>query len=343
MMKRSLLILQLLLQLLLGIVAVSADASVWDRALTSPEDDAAKELYDAKMLEGDTATLTATIQSASVASNLESIRRAEAAYRAAAKVRPREGEPYFRIGNLLYQMYYNCDPALLPLSTCSPNNLVHAEKVIAAWEEFEKRAPLDPRISEILVRRALLNTRLVDGSLSDHYHLEKAARDYEAALDRGDGLTGTHGDEQLLGNLAETYMMLERLDAAIASYVRAISAGAARVSTVYGLAVALDRDGSGEQAIRQIQSQGTEGFDAFTKDCLQRSVFFVPAGESSYYFALALEAFGNYGVALTLWNHFLASGAHAEFGARAKEHIEALHDKHVRPEAPPPELNPPPC
>lgn len=335
MMKRSLLIVLAL--------AASASASVWDRALTSPEDEAARELYDAKMLEGDTATLSATIQSTNVASNLESIRRAEAAYRAAASVRPREAEPYYRIGNLLYQMYYNCDQLYTQLPTCNPGNMAHAEAVIAAWEEFEKRAPLDPRISEILLSRALLNTKLIDGSPADRRHLEKAARDYQAALDRSDGLSATRGDEQLLGNLAETYMMLDQLDDAIASYYRAIAAGAARVSTVYGLAVALDRDGSEEQALRQIQGQGAEGLEAFTKECIRHNVFFVPSGESAYYFALASEAAGNYGAALTLWQRYIASGAHPEFQPRAREHIEQLRDKHVHPDPLPPELNPPPC
>ncbi|TMQ10084.1 MAG: hypothetical protein E6J91_28025 [Deltaproteobacteria bacterium] len=334
-MKRSLLI--------VAAFAATADASVWDRALTSPEDEAARDLYEAKMLEGDTATLTATIQSSSLSNNLESIRRAEAAYRAAAQMRPREGEPYFRIGNLLYQMYLNCEQGPPRLLTCDPSDLSRAESVIKAWEEFEARAPLDPRVSEILVHRALLNTRLVNGSASDRRHLEKAALDYQAALDRSDGLTGTRGDEQLLGNLAETYMMLDRLDESIAKYVQAIAAGAARVSTVYGLAVALDRDGSGDQALRQIQGQGAEGFDAFTKECVRHSVFFVPRGESAYYFALASEAFGNYGAALALWNRYLASGAHPEFQARAKEHIEQLREKHVHLESPPPELDPPPC
>jgi tetratricopeptide (TPR) repeat protein len=324
-------------------VAATARASVWDRALTSPEDEANKDLYDAKMLEGDTATLSATIQSTSLANNVEWIRRAEDAYRAAAKARPREPEPYFRIGSLLYQMYYNCESLYAQLPTCNPNNMAHAEKVIAAWEEFEKRAPLDPRVADLLLSRALLNTKLIDGSPGDRRHLEKAARDYQAALDRGDGLSATRGDEQLLGNLAETYMMLGQLDDAIASYFRAIAAGAARVSTVYGLAVALDRDGSGDQAVRQIQGQGAEGLDAFTKECVRHNVFFVPAGESSYYFALAHEAAGNLGIAMTLWQRYLTGGAHPEFQPRAREHIERLRDKHVHPEPLPPELNPPPC
>src|SRR5262249_58398487 len=123
---------------------------------------------------------------------------------------------------------------------------------------------------------------------------------------------GGGGEEQLLGNMAETYMMRGRLDDAIASYGRAVAAGAARVSTVYGLAVALDRDGSGEQAIRQIQGQGSEGLDAFTKECVRHTVFFVPNGESAYYFALANEAAGNLGVALTLWSRYVHSCAHPE-------------------------------
>src|SRR5262249_39562774 len=190
----------------------------------SPEDEVARDLYDAKMLEGDTATLTATIQSASIASNLESIRRAEAAYRRAAELRPREGEPYFRIGNLLYQMYYNCDQQV-PQLLCNPNSRARAEAVIRGGEEFGRRAPLVPRASEILLGRALLNTKLVNGSPADRRHLEKAARDYQAALDRGDGLSGARSDEQLLGNMAETYMMLDRLHHAIARYGRAGSAG----------------------------------------------------------------------------------------------------------------------
>ena len=76
---------------------------------------------------------------------------------------------------------------------------------------------------------------------------------------------------------------------------------------------------------------------------MRHAVFFVPAGESAYYFALASEAAGNHGVALSLWIRYIASGAHPEFQARAREHIEALRDKHVHPEPLPPELNPPPC
>jgi len=319
--------------------AASAHASVWDRALTSPEEEVAQDLYETKMQEGDNATLTATAQSISLKIALEAIKRAEAAYRAAAAARPRQAEPYFRIGQLLHQMYFGCDPRLPRLPTCEPPYATPTQqaRIVEAWDEFEQRAPLDPRVDEILIKRALLNTRLVNGSSGDRRRLEAAARDYQAALDRNDGLSGNLGDETLLGNLAETYMMLDRLDDAIATYLHAIAVGAASVSTTYGLAVAFDRDGAGEQATRRILEQGITGFEEFQQAFLRGSVFFVPRGEEYYYFALGNEAFGDYGTALDYWKRYIASGAHPEFQARAREHIEQLLKKHVR-VAPSPEL-----
>jgi tetratricopeptide (TPR) repeat protein len=310
MMKRSLLIVVLF--------AANANATVWDHA-----------------------TITATIQSASVRTTQESVRRAEAAYREAAALRPADGEPYFRIGHLLHQIYFGCDPYIVRLPTCEPQYATPVQEahIVEAWDEFEKRAPLDPRIGEILLKRALLNTRLVNGTARDHDHLEAAARDYQAALDRNDGLSGTRGDEQLLGNRAETYMMLDRLDDAIATYLRAVAVGVARVSTIYGLAVALDRDGAGDQAIRRILEQGAGGFDTFQKELLRGSVFFVPKGEEQYYLALSNEAFGNYGTARVFWNRFIASGVHPEFAPRAHEHLERLHKTPVHAEPPPLELD----
>ena len=336
MMKRSMLIVAMLSQ--------AASAGVWDRALTSPASEAAKQLYDAKMNEGDAAALACTLQSTSVRNVLESLRRAEAAYRAASAARPDEAEPYFRIGNLLYQMHFDCDMQLARPATCDRNfaTTIRAELVIQAWDDFERHAPLDPRVGEILTKRAILNTKAINGTASDAKHLEAAARDYQAAFDRSDGLTKARGDEEvLLGNLAETYMMLDRLDEAIATYQRAIAAGAARVSTVYGLAVALDRDGSGDQALRYIHAQGPSGFESFKKEYMRKAVFFVPEGEANYYFALLNEAFGNDGEALEYWNRYVGSRAHPEFQPRAREHIEQLHKRRVRATEPPPEPDDP--
>jgi tetratricopeptide (TPR) repeat protein len=327
------------LSLIVALCAATAHASVWDRALTSPEDEAAQDLYDAKMLDGDRAAMTATVQSASIKNTLESIKQAEAAYRAAAAVRPHDGEPYFRIGNLLYQMYFACDAVIVRIPTCDATWATPTQqaRAVEAWDAFEARAPLDPRVGEILLKRAILNTKLISGSAADRRYLDAAARDYQAAIDRSDGLSEAVGDEQLLGNLAEIYMMLGRLDDAVTTYLRVIATGAARVSTMYGLAVALDRNGEGEQAMRRILAQGAEGFESFQREFTRGAVFFVPKGEEHYYFALSNEAFGNYGVALEHWNRFVASGVHPEFQPRARAHIAQLQKKHVRAELPPPE------
>lgn len=330
-----------LLAVLLAATATS-DASVWDRALATAKEEASGAQYEAKLLEGDTATLTATIQSASVRNSLESIDRAVDAYRAAAGFRPSEGEPYFRIGNLVYEMHFDCEAAPPSRrSTCDPIYQTSRRRalIVEAWDAFEKRAPLDPRIGEILLKRALLSTKLVSGSPGDRRHLESAARDYQAAIDRNDGLVNaSRVDETLLGNLAETHMMLGQLEEAIATYTQAIAAGA-RVSTVYGLAVALDRDGSTDQAIRYIQTQGIVGFESFRREYARGNIFYVPEGEVNYYLALANEAFGNHSHALELWNRYVASGAHRQFQSRAREHIEQLQKKHVRAEPPPPDLD----
>jgi tetratricopeptide (TPR) repeat protein len=329
--------------LVLVMLSATAQASIWDHALASREDAVAAKEYDDRMGDGDAAALICTLQSTSVRTTLEALKRAEAAYRAAAAARPREAEPYFRIGNLLHQMHFDCElqsgrPATCDRLYATPSR---AEVVIEAWDEFERRAPLDPRVGDILLKRAILSTKAINGGPGDRKHLESAARDYQAALDRSDGLAGQRGEEQLLGNLAETYMMLDRLDDSIATYSRAIAIGAARVSTVYGLAVALDRDGSTDQAFRYIQGQGPGGFDAFSKEYMQHSVFFVPDGESNYYFALVNEAFGRDGAALEYWQRYVASGAHPEFQPRAREHIEQLHKRRVRATEPPPEPDDP--
>src|SRR5206468_503797 len=71
----------------------------------------------------------------------------------------------------------------------------HALEIVDAWNKFEERAPLDPRLSihinetEILFRRALLETKLADKP-----HLEAAAHDYEKMIDRADPGSDTLND-----------------------------------------------------------------------------------------------------------------------------------------------------
>src|SRR5258706_8958402 len=99
----------------------------------------------------------------------QQVQNAIASYRAATLAKPNVAEPYFRIGMVLHSFYLDCDklPQLQinnsPL--CNPNvfDRKHAEETIDAWNQFELRAPNDPRLgvgAGILFERAILHTKL---------------------------------------------------------------------------------------------------------------------------------------------------------------------------------------
>jgi tetratricopeptide (TPR) repeat protein len=312
------------------LAASTAQASVWDHAIESgTPQQAAQDKYDAEMRLGDEHALAASSNSASLKELKNQLQQAVTAYRAAADARPHEGEPYFRIGALLFSVYFDCTDrqsrltgSLLCDSTGRTFDRKHAQEVIAAWDAFEQRTPLDPRLSvgafgdnEILFERAILHTKLA--SKSD---LESAAKDYEKILARRDG---DDGADRVLGNLAETYMMLDRMEEALDTYREALR-GASDTGTVYGYAVALDRDEQSRQALDVIKSLGPDQRNAFYLAVASGGTFFVPEGEKFYYFALADEAFDFVDEAIDNWNRYIRSGAHPEFQPRAKAHLDEL-------------------
>jgi tetratricopeptide (TPR) repeat protein len=324
-------------------LAASAHANTWLRA-SDRAAEAKQDAYDAAMTAGDEAAAAGRIRGASVDAIGKYIAIAEKAYREAASARPDAGEPWYRLGELVDTYFFDCqgfNPLLdiwrSPL--CGGFDAARAEEVVAAWNEFEKRSPLDPRLSvtfgssHVLFERAILNTKLVDGRdpKKDRVHLEAAARDYEAVLDRTS--VNEETDETIVSNLAETYMMLGRLDDAIDKYTQALKHGASS-GTLFGLAVALDRDGRGEEAIDEIVELGPGIVRDFEDSVMRGNTFFVPSGERFYYFALIAEAFNQTDEAIEYWRSFINSGAHAEFQPRAQQHLDALLKKgakHTRP------------
>lgn len=320
--------------LVLLLVATTAHANVWEEAIRRGKPDAAQDKYESEMRDGDEHALLANTRGSSKSEVAHQLELAIASYKAAAAAKPDEGEPWYRIGRVLYSFHIECNDSLVPRMLASPLcnpdprsfKRKEAEQVIMAWNEFEKRAPLDPRLSvgafgdsEILFRRAILHTKLATPA-----HLEGAAADYEKILARQD--LGEGAAENVVGNLAETYMMLGRLEDSIEMYRDALR-GAADTSTWYGFAVALDRDERSEQALEVIQSLGREQRDQFHLRVLRGDTFFVPEGEKHYYFALSDEAFGFDDEAIENWKKFIASGAHPRYQPRAKAHLEALMKK----------------
>lgn len=313
--------------------ASPAYGNVWEEAIAAgTEEAAARVRYEAEMRQGDEHALLANTQSASLREVKHQVQMAAASYRAAAAALPTEGEPYFRLGRLLYSFYFECQDTSQRFRwslLCNPNGFsrARAQEVIDAWNAFEERAPLDPRLSvggfgdnEILFRRAILHTKIATRD-----HLVAAASDYEKILARQD--TGTGGvPEHVAGNLAETYMMLGRLEESIEMYREALR-GAADTSTWYGYAVALDRDERSQQALDIIKSLGRDQRDLFHARVIKGDTFFVPEGEKFYYFALVDEALGLDEDAIKYWRQFLSSGAHPQFHARAKAHLDGLLKK----------------
>lgn len=309
-------------------VADGGRQDIWQRALDPKA--SATDTYQRELREGDDHVLQAASRSSSVSAIRDQVQRAIDSYRKAAAALPSAAEPHFRIGMVLWSFYLqSCehDPRFgntrSPLADCTAPDAINApiaEQTLRAWEAFEAKAPLDPRLSgnlgSILFSRAIIHTKLATSA-----HLAAAARDYEAIVQRSEGRSESLS--LVWNNLAETYMMLGRLDDSIQAYKEALRAGA-RTSAWYGLAVALDRDGRGSLARDVILAQGASGYRLFRADVDSQGTFFVPHGEVFYYYALAEEAFGLHDEALDHWNKFITSGAHPQYHARAREHVDAI-------------------
>jgi len=320
-------------------LATAAHADVWRNAIDPP--DPSKEVFEKELRDGDERVLQANTASSSPAQRKRWVQLAIVSYKAAATAMPKSAEPWFRIADTLNSFYLaSCQDAphygatKSPFKDCTQADAIDkgiAQQVIDAWNEAEKRAPLDPRFSgndgdSILFERAILNTKL--GTMKS---FEAAAKDYEAYLARSDG----KGDnmETTWSNLAETYMMLGRLDDSIEAYKELGTP--THASTMFGAAVALDRAERGQLALDLIRGQGPNSYRVFKESVAMGRTFFVPAGEQFYYFALADEAFGNNEQAIGYWRMFINSGAHPQFQPRAKEHLDALLKKRGKNPPPP--------
>jgi tetratricopeptide (TPR) repeat protein len=321
-----------------------ASANVWQQAIQRQEPDLAQVRYDDTMRQGDDALEQASARDVSVETVRAKVEQALAEYRNAAAARPDSAEPWFRIAAVLYSFYVrDSEPSarslirpLSPIATWSKFDRDHARATVDAWDRAEKLAPLDPRFTvtsmfgTVLSNRAILETWLIDGASPDEtqHWLRAAAHDYETLLSRCDAeFTETEGYEQTVGNLAETYMMLDDLDHAVDMYRGALRRGA-QVSTAYGLAVALDRADQPVEAMELIRQEGENQYEDFLKEFRDGGVFFVPVGEVHYYLALIAEAFGQDDDAISGWQAFIASNAHPEFQPRARQHLDALLKRH---------------
>jgi len=329
--------------LALALFASTASADVWRHAIEQGSPDALQDVYDSEMKSGDELTLQATSAAVSPENVRHLVQHAALSYHNATVAKPREAEAYYKYGRLIYSFYFECQEGLAyqqhPSPLCPQDRTyfdsARAKLVIDAWDAFEARAPLDPRVSvdrdqassidfDLLFHRAVLHTQLA-GKTADRAQLLAATRDYERIIARTD-----QPDESVLSNLAETYMMLGDLDKAIDTYRQALRTNR-NTETMYGLAVALDRDERSDQAKDVIIAQGEQAMAEFQRKIETHQTFFVPDGEVFYYYALIYEAFGKADSAMMYWKKYLGSDAakaHPEFTPRATAHLDPLlHDK----------------
>jgi len=321
----------------LAVLCIASGAArsddLWTRATLPSEAEGARHLYEENMRLGDEYAIVAASDSTRAADRRRLALRAVLAFENAARALPDAAEPHFRAGLTLATFFIDCER---PTALCNPGRMLRreAEQVIAHWNEFERLAPLDPRIDgHFLFFRAILHTRL-----GTPEHVEQALVDYKKILERGDfaagsGVNGAVPFEDwgtTYSNMAETYMMLGRLDEAIAAYRDSLRFRQ-HTPYYYGLAVALDRDEQGAQARELIVTLGQHAFETFQAEVASGGTFYVPDEEKYYYFALAAEALGHDEPALRYWDRFIQSGIYPQFQARAIANRNALARRRGRP------------
>lgn len=306
--------------LLVALAPAAHADDLWRELTRGAETEVAEREYDRAMLDGDTNLDLAVAENVKPAKREKYLNRAIAAYELAAAARPDAAEPHFRAAAALHAFYVDCRIDDAPLCTRALPAKAVLDRLLRHWDTFEAKAPMDPRVvDDVLMERAILHTKIATPE-----HLELARRDYRKILawrhtvDR---------DAIVLGNLAETEMMLGNLDQAIIAYRRTLELDQS-ISHNFGLAVALDRDEQGQQARSILHSYGVEGVIALQRQIVRGNVFYVPEGEAYYYLALGCEAVGLYDDSIRFYDLFLASGAHPQFAPRARANRAAVAARH---------------
>lgn len=299
------------------VLVAAAPAGAGEMWADDARDDAAvAEGYAAAIEEGDKAAILAASGASNPATRKKLALRAVRAYERAAAADETAAEPHWRAANVLFGFFVDCEPNVLNPLCVGYGDPRILRSVVAHWHAFEDKAPLDPRITDLLFARAIIRTHLATDD-----DLRAAIEDYEKILDR----TGRQSLElyTILGNLAESYMMLGDLDHAIERYREAIHVKQDTAVT-YGLAVAYDRDGQGGKARELMRALGDDAFGDWELDVARGRTFYVPEGEVYYYLALAHEALGRPDDARRAWRLYLTSGAQPEYQPRARENLRAL-------------------
>jgi tetratricopeptide (TPR) repeat protein len=245
--------------------------------------------------------------------------RAAEAYEKAAALRPKAAEPHFRAAEVLSAHFVD-EPDRLIGDSVKP-----AERAVAHWDTFQKLAPRDPRMPDMLFRRSIALTKL--GGMANY---KRAAADYDAALALEDAASANPMQiALLLSNAAEIHMASGDLERAIELYSDSLDYYPKELYG-YGLIVALDRDGQATKALEMMQQYGYKHDVLFPDPRKESPPFFVPDGDVHWYQSIGMESRGEYQSAINHMNQFLVFQPKSPYVARAKERIKALEAKQRR-------------
>lgn len=291
-----------------------APATAWANPRDLWIEEAAPSSYDKTMGTADQLALqaVAVLRRRLRGSARRLARRAIAAYQRAAKIDSSKAEPHYRAAELLHKH---------TIEDFDHPNHSDMRQAIAHWTAFERLAPLDPRLEEVLFRRSIVHTKL-----GGEEHFRRGIADYDAALELIDQSSIRHRKDQLarlLSNRAEILMAVGNLDAAITGYMQALRYQNEPLYG-YGLAVALDRDGQSRRA-REVMSHYAR-MD-HEDSLVSETVFFVPEGEVNYYKALRAEALGRPRRAITAYTLFLRKLPDSRWAAKARQNRAGLEQK----------------
>ncbi len=306
--------------LVAGVVGAAAPAhankpTVWQRLAPDPAE-LLQQKYRTLIQTGDDQLLVAMGSAHNTLVAWENIKTGLGLYRTAIALAPDSAEAYYHLGSALTSILSDCRPE--SVNPASKNwcrwafsfDKTMAREAVNAELTFLRLAPLDPRSEQCLESTSTMLTRITGTK-----ELRQAIEVYREIIDRQDP---DHASQVTLPNLAEIYMMLGDLQPAIAAYSQAV-VGGADASAILGLAVALDRSGQGQHARQLLRAISTESLERWQTQLDRGDVYYVPSGEIHYYLGLLNDAQGNNLIAAQEYEQFIASGAHPQFAARAKQ------------------------
>lgn len=231
------------------------------------------------------------------------VRDSLAAFDRATRALPDEAEGHLWRGNIL-------------------SDLDDARGAVDAWDRARE---LDPTLAEGV--RHAFDMAI---ALSKTQDFPRTVAEYERIVQRLGSSDDAEFRAGVFANCAEAQMAQGRdhLDAAVRNYRRALEELPTYRLGHWGLAVALDRQGSQAEAREELRRaiDGDPGLTALRRG----GVFFIPPFEAHAYLALGHEQQGRPTLAVEEWRLFLAEGGAASpWREVAERHVSALGGRAV--------------